>query len=89
MAPAPTAWRKERARPPLANPRNMGWVGQLGWEVRVCNAQIVYQLNRPGVAEIVAKSPQAQRLRRPMFHILGIEHPSVPPLPSPRPWSAP
>ena len=73
--------RRERARPRLAIPRNKGWVGALGWEIRVFNAQIVWVLNQPGVAEIVANSPQAQRVLRPMFHILGIEHPSVPPLP--------
>ncbi|MCX7383053.1 MAG: hypothetical protein NT133_16945 [Alphaproteobacteria bacterium] len=73
--------RKARARPRLVFPRNKDWVGALGWEIRVCNAQIVWVLNQPGVAEIVANSTQAQRVLRPMFHILGIEHPSVPPLP--------
>ncbi|MCX7380949.1 MAG: hypothetical protein NT133_05900 [Alphaproteobacteria bacterium] len=75
------AVRRERARPRLTIPRDKQWVGQLGWEVRVFNAQIVWLLSRPGVAEIVANSPQAQRVLRPMFHILGVEVACVPPLP--------
>ena len=75
------AVRKQPARPRRAIPRRKDWIGQLGWEMRGCTAQIAFLLNRPEVAEIVANSPQAQRVLRPMFHILGIEVACVPPLP--------
>ncbi|MCX7381596.1 MAG: hypothetical protein NT133_09320, partial [Alphaproteobacteria bacterium] len=77
------AVRKERARPRLAIPRRKDWIGQLGWQMRGCNLQIAYLLDRPEVAALIASSPQAQRALRPMFHILGVEVACVPPLPRP------
>ncbi|MCX7380960.1 MAG: hypothetical protein NT133_05960, partial [Alphaproteobacteria bacterium] len=36
------AARKEPARPRLVIPRRKDWIGQLGWQIRVFNAQIAW-----------------------------------------------
>ncbi|MCX7380579.1 MAG: hypothetical protein NT133_03970 [Alphaproteobacteria bacterium] len=75
------AVRKPPVGPRPAFPRTKGWVGFLGWEVVGFTAQLAYQMNRPEVAAIVAASPEAQRVLRPMFRLLNIDVACVPPLP--------
>ena len=94
--PAPRAKREpaERKTPRLRLPRGKKWLrALLGWRGGGCATQIEHLLNQPETAALVANSPQAQRLLRPLCHMLGITTASIPKLPprprKPRPKPAP
>ena len=82
-------------------PGQYGWVARLGEDVRMTVAIIGHHLNRTEVSAMIAACPQAQRVLRPMCHVLGVDAPCVGRRvrkrrvrdravegPSPRPWSA-
>ena len=94
--PAPRAKREptERKSPRLRLPRKKMWLrALLGWRAGGYATQIEHLLNQPETAALVANSPQAQRLLRPLCRMLGIAATCVPPLPprprKPRPKPAP
>ena len=68
--------RTARAR--VWMPRHKGWVGSLGYQVRGFAGQLKFILEQPEIAAVVAGSPQAQRVLRPMFRVLGLEMACVP-----------
>ncbi len=73
--------RAGQARTPrerMKLPRHRGWVGSLGYQVRGFAGQLKFILEQPEMAALVAASPQAQRVLRPMFHVLGLEMACVP-----------
>ena len=72
--------RGERKTARLRLPREFAWVARLGEEVRMSAAMIGHHLNRTEVAAMIAACPQAQRVLRPMCHVLGIDAPCVPKL---------
>lgn len=68
---------RERAVPRLRLPMEYGWVSRLGEDVRTLAAGIGQNLNRADVSAVVAACPQAQRVLRPVCHLLGIDAPCV------------
>ena len=93
-AKAPPREPTERKNPRLRLPRKKMWLrALLGWRAGGCATQIEHLLNQPETAALIANSPQAQRLLRPLCHMLGITPASIPKLPprprKPRPNSAP
>ena len=96
------AVRTAPAAPRVRLPMEFGWVARLGEDVRMAAAMIGHHLNRTEVSALIAACPQAQRVLRPVCHLLAIDAPCVGRLvrkrrvrsqagatPSPRPWSAP
>ncbi len=69
--------RKARLAPRLRLPMEFGWVARLGEDVRMAAAMIGHHLNRTEVSAIIAACPQAQRVLRPMCHLLAIDAPCV------------
>ena len=76
--PAP---RRVTARPvhPLPPPRRAGLPTGRGWLVRAlgheaagCASQLEHLLAEPGAAGLVAATPAAQRILRPLRHMLGV-----------------
>ena len=66
-----------RATPRVRLPMEYGWVARLGEDVRMAAAMIGHHLNRTEVAALVAACPQAQRVMRPICHLLAIDAPCV------------
>jgi hypothetical protein len=92
--PQPARDRRPRTAPRVRLPRGKLWLRTtLGWQSGGYALQIEHLLNEPATATLVAGSPQAQRLLRPLCHMLGIATACVPPLPprprKPRPKPAP
>jgi hypothetical protein len=95
-APRPddAAEPKPRATPRFRLPRRRLWLRAiLGHNAGNFAGQVAYLLDQPETAALIAASPQAQRLLRPFFHILGTPPACIPPLPKrprkPRPKPAP
>ncbi|MCX7381723.1 MAG: hypothetical protein NT133_09990 [Alphaproteobacteria bacterium] len=85
--------RGERKTPRLRLPGRKAWLGsEIGWWGRGFGLQIEYLFNDPETAALIAGSPQAQRLLRPLCRMLGLTVPAIPPLPArprkPRPKPA-
>ena len=91
--------RKVPAAARVRLPGQYGWVARLGEDVRMTVAIIGHHLNRTEVSAMIAACPQAQRVLRPMCHVLGVDAPCVgrrvratrvraSARPSPLPWSA-
>ena len=79
--------RPSSGRPPLALPRGRGWLAQaLGHDGRGMASQLHHLLARPEAAALLAATPQARRLLRPICHMLGIAPVA---LQLPRPTSPP
>ncbi len=82
-----------RKNPRLRLPGGKAWIiRDLGWRGVNAAGGLPLLLARPEVAEIVAQYPQAQRMLRPLCHMLGITAACIPPLPrrprKPRPQPA-
>ncbi len=80
-----------RKTPRLRLPRGKAWVIRaLPWRAITQATDLTTLLARPEVAAIVTAHPQAQRLLRPLCHMLGIapicvpKRPPHPPKPRPR-----
>jgi hypothetical protein len=92
---APAAAPKPRATPRLRLPRRFAWLrAALGHNAGNLGSQIAFLLDESETAALVAASPQAQRLLRPLFNMLGVVAPAcIPPLPprarKPRPRPEP
>lgn len=70
-------------------PREKAWViDALGWRAVGFAGNLDLLLARPDTASIVAQFPQAQRLLRPLCHMLGIAPACIAPLPK-RPRGCP
>ncbi len=69
--------RQARATPRVRLPMEFAWVARLGEDVRMAAAMIGHHLNRTEVSALIAGCPQAQRVLRPMCHVLGIDAPCV------------
>jgi hypothetical protein len=93
--PAQPRVRKPHAGPPRVRlPQKRGWIiADLGYHAAGFAGQLNYLLESPENAPLVAASPQAHRLLRPLCHMLGIAPSCIPPLPrrtrKPRPKPAP
>jgi hypothetical protein len=89
------AGRKDvpRKSPRIRLPTRKSWLGgAIGWYGRGYALQIEHLLGEPETAALLAASPQAQRLLRPLCRMLGIVPAGVLPLPprvrKPRPRPA-
>lgn len=72
----------ERRAPRFRLPSRYGWLAsEIGWAGRGVAKQIAFMLNQPDTAALIAASPQAQRILRPLCHTLGLTVTAVPPLP--------
>ena len=69
--------RKVSAVARVRLPGQYGWVARLGEDVRMTVAIIGHHLNRTEVSAMIAACPQAQRVLRPMCHVLGVDAPCV------------
>ncbi len=94
-APRPkSATPKPRKNPRFRLPRRKDWLGGLlVWHARGYAAEIASALDHPGTGALIAASPQAQRLLRPLCHMFGLTPACIPPLPKrprkPRPKPTP
>jgi hypothetical protein len=92
---APRPDRKEdRTTPRLRLPHGHAWLrAALDWPVGSLGSQIQFLLDCPETAPLIAASPQAHRLLRPLCHMLGLAPTCIPPLPrrprKPRPKPEP
>ena len=80
------------ARAPARLPRRRAWlVEKLGYHAAGFGSQLNHLLNEPETKAIIAATPQAQRLLRPLCHLLGITPDCIrkPPAPRPKPARAP
>ena len=75
--------RKPRTTPRLRLSRRHGWLrAALDHNAGCYGSQIAHLLREPATAALVASSPQAQRLLRPLLRMLGTVPPDcIPPLP--------
>ena len=69
--------RAASAAPRVRLPMEFGWVARLGEDVRMAAAMIGHHLNRTEVSALIAACPQAQRVLRPVCHLLAIDAPCV------------
>ncbi len=90
-APRPETPRPETPRPQAPRPRHRLPTGTL-WLIRAipneaaCYAsQINHLLAQPGMADLIAATPRAARLLRPLVRLLGIDMPGAPARPEPAP----
>ena len=86
-APTPKLEAKPEADPPArpARPklsRAFGWLGRTVWEARISGSQLRTLLAEPEVQELLAATPQAGRILRPLCQMLGVELPPVLQLPA-------
>jgi hypothetical protein len=73
-------------RPKLPIPTNHGWLLRaLRHHVAVYGSQLQELLTRPGMAELLATSPAARRIFRPLMHMLGFPDPAPRPRPARKP----
>jgi hypothetical protein len=85
---------RDRPSPRLRLPQGRAWLAtDIGWQGRGYGSQLEHLLNTPEAADLLAHSPQAQRLLRPLCRMLGITPAALPPLPprvrKPRPKREP
>ena len=81
-APGAKRERGERKAPRIRLPGRKYWLStEIGWFGRGFSGNIQIILNQPENAAIIAASPQAQRLLRPLCHMLGLEIPAISALP--------
>ncbi len=74
--------KTERKTPRLRLPTRKGWLGKELQEYSHFYAGgIFHTLNDPETAAVIAGSPQAQRLLRPLCRMLGFDMPCIPPRP--------
>ncbi len=67
-----------RATPGVRLPRRFGWLAQAGGSEAVCRGlQLQAVLTSPEMAALLAASPQAVRLVRPLCRALAVELPGV------------
>ena len=82
--PREKSHRPESARktPRLRLPTRKGWlrheIGEFGRQYAI---GLAYTLNQPETAALIAGSPQAQRLLRPLCRMLALDIPAITPLP--------
>jgi hypothetical protein len=77
-APEPSG----RLTPRLRLPPQKAWLlAALKHEAAFYTGRIETLLSEPGTAELLAATPQAVRLLRPLCRMLGVQHPAIPPLP--------
>ncbi len=92
-AKPPEAEPKPRKNPRLRLPQRKAWLNNiLLWQGRNHALSIAILLDEPATAALVAASPQAHRLLRPLCRMLAIAPACIPPLPkrprAPRPKQA-
>jgi hypothetical protein len=92
-APRPDR-KQDRPNPRLRLPAGKAWLrAALDWPVGSLGSQIQFLLDRPEHAPLIAASPQAHRLLRPLCRMLGLAPACIPPLPrrprKPRPKPEP
>jgi hypothetical protein len=76
----PTADRPAPARDPL--PRGRDWlVRELGWEAAGFGSQLEHMLREPEIAALLAASPAACRILRPLCRMLAVHDDALPPAP--------
>jgi hypothetical protein len=83
--PAPDHDRPAENRPPPPRdplPRGRDWlVRELGWEAAGFGSQLEHMLREPGVAEMLAASPAACRILRPLCRMLAVHDDALPAAP--------
>lgn len=79
------ASRPNRPKPPHRLPQGTAWLVRLVPEAASGAAQLRHLLADPEMAALVAASPQAGRLLRPLCRMLGVDPPQAIAKPKPRP----
>ncbi len=70
--------RESSGKRPLALPRQRAWLlADLKHEGAYYALRLEALLAEPDIAALIATTPQAQRLLRPLCHILGVRHASL------------
>ncbi len=92
--PKPRKSRAGQARPSRPKPffpTTRAWlVFATGHETAGCASQLQYLLaGSPDLADFLAAAPQANRILRPLCHMLGVQMPGDPPPPAPKPAKPP
>jgi hypothetical protein len=83
--PRPMRTNTERTTPRTRLPQRRMWlVAEIGWRAAGCAHQLEHLLTRPDIATLIATTPRAQRLLRPLAHMLGLTLPCLPPHPRTR-----
>ncbi len=68
--------REARQKPPTILPRKFGWLVAAGKHQAACyGGQLKHLLNEPEMQALLAASPQAKRILRPLCRALAIELP--------------
>ena len=76
--------RRASGRPAFALPRRFGWLVQAGGhQAAAFGLQLQTVLNTPEIGALLAASPQAERLLRPLCRALAVECPARPAAPRP------
>ena len=74
----PRPHRKSSGKRPLALPRQRAWLlTDLKHEGAYYALRLEALLAEPDIAALISTTPQAQRLLRPLCHILGVRHASL------------
>ena len=82
--------RPARNPPSFRLPTARAWLRHaFPFEVGGFASQFAHQLRQPEIAELLAATPQAGRILRPLCRLLGIQAPGEPPPPPPRPYKPP
>ncbi len=80
-APARPRAKTERKTPRLRLPSRKAWLAsEIGWYGRNYATMLADALNMPETAALIANSPQAHRILRPLCRMLGLTIPAVPAL---------
>jgi len=70
------------APPPVRFPTTDAWlVVAVGYRAAAYASRLRHLLSDPVAVELIAATPQVQRLLRPLCRMLGVTHPAIPPLP--------
>ena len=78
-----------RTGPKPKIPTEHGWlVRALRHHGAACGSQLQYLLAEPGMDELLAATPAAARILRPLCHMLGLPDPAPPPAPPAEPSPA-
>jgi len=75
-------------RPPTKRkclPRRFAWLVRLVPEAASCGTQLQHLLSDPAMAALLAASPQARRILRPLCRMLGVAHATAQPASPKRP----
>jgi hypothetical protein len=83
--PAPDHDQPAENRPPPSRdplPRGRAWlVRELGWEAAGFGSQLEHMLREPEIAALLAASPAACRILRPLCRMLAVHDDALPPAP--------